>query len=101
MRQLRTYGSERGALGNRRPYRNRQFMRRLLKIDRQAAARHDHGQAPILWGRESEDERSARSSPAQGAQQSVRELSSADTTMRADYEAAQINPAGATSPHGP
>src|ERR1700761_8878220 len=56
------------------------------QIRRHVAARHDHRQAPILWGRESDDEPSARSPPAKGAQQSGRELSSANATTRADYE---------------
>src|SRR6201985_429518 len=43
---------------------------------------------------------SDRASPAQGVEQSGRELSSTDTTARADHEAVQVNPARAEVPVG-
>ncbi len=65
------------------------------EISRDAAARDDHGQAPFLRRCEGEDGPFRRTSPAQGAEQSRRELSSADEAARADHEAIQIRSAGA------
>jgi putative transposase len=61
-----------------------------------AAARHDHGQASVLWGCESEVGPYRGAPPAQGFEQSGVELSPADKTARTDHEAVQIIPASAT-----
>ena len=66
------------------------------EIRRDAAARHDHGQTPFIRCSAGEDWPSPRTSPAQGPEQSGRELSSADQTARTDHEAIQISPAGTT-----
>jgi putative transposase len=61
-----------------------------------AAARHDLGQASVLWGCESEVGPYRGAPPAQGFEQSGGELSPADKTARTDHEAVQIIPASAT-----
>jgi hypothetical protein len=51
-----------------------------LEISRHAATRDDHGQAPFLRRGKGEDGPSPSTSPAQGAEQSRGELSSANET---------------------
>ena len=56
----------------------------------------DHGQARILWRGTQGHGHEIRASSAQGAQQSRRELASANQATRADHEAVQIRPPAST-----
>ena len=66
------------------------------EIRRHTAARDDHGQAPFVQRCKGENGPSRGTSPAQGPEQSSGELPPTNATTRADHEAIQISPAGAT-----
>ena len=61
----------------------------------ESATRHDHRQAQILWRSAQAHGPLYRTSPAQGAEQSSGEFSSADAATRKNHEAVQITTAGA------
>src|SRR3954465_16070394 len=66
-----------------------------------AAARHGHGQAGELSGRQEGTDARRRAPPPQGPEQPGREFTPADPKARAPDEAVQVTPPGATVPLRP